>query len=71
MGERWEGLTEREREVLHLVAEGRSNREIAGILHVSENTVERHVSSILGKLGLGSRTEAAIWVVKNGLVETG
>jgi DNA-binding NarL/FixJ family response regulator len=53
------GLTEREREVLRLVALGRSNREIAGELFISPKTASVHVSNILGKLGVGTRTEAA------------
>ena len=53
------GLTARELEVLRLVAAGRSNRDIAGELFISVKTVSVHVSNILGKLGVASRTEAA------------
>ncbi|MGB6456682.1 MAG: response regulator transcription factor, partial [Streptosporangiaceae bacterium] len=53
------GLTAREMEVLRLVSAGRSNREIAAELYISGKTVSVHVSSILGKLGAASRTEAA------------
>ena len=67
VGQKWESLTEREREVLALVAEGRSNREIAAALRISEKTVETHIGRILQKLGLTSRTEAALWAVQNGL----
>jgi DNA-binding NarL/FixJ family response regulator len=62
-----EDLTPREREVLGLVAEGASNRQIAETLVVSERTARTHVSSILSKLGLVSRTQAALWAVKERL----
>jgi RNA polymerase sigma factor (sigma-70 family) len=65
--ELWERLTEREREVLALVAEGKSNKEIAQALKVTERTVEFHVSNILSKLGLTSRVEAAVWAKEHGL----
>lgn len=57
-------LTPREREVLALVAEGASNRQIAQRLIVSERTARTHVSAILSKLGLVSRTQAALWAVR-------
>jgi DNA-binding NarL/FixJ family response regulator len=60
-------LTRREREVLGLVAQGASNREIADTLVVSERTARTHVSAILRKLGLVSRTQAALWAVSEGL----
>ncbi|WP_327298400.1 MULTISPECIES: response regulator transcription factor [unclassified Streptomyces] len=59
-------LTEREREVLGLIADGRSNREIARALVLSEKTVKTHVSNILMKLDLADRTQAALWAVRNG-----
>ena len=62
-----EPLTPREREVLVLVAEGRANKEIARRLGIGERTVRTHVSSILGKLGLVSRTQAALYAVREGL----
>jgi DNA-binding NarL/FixJ family response regulator len=62
-------LTEREREVLTEIAGGRSNREIARALVVSEKTVKTHVSNILMKLGLQDRTQAALYAVRHGLVE--
>ncbi|MFJ3539995.1 response regulator [Streptomyces sp. NPDC090109] len=60
-------LTEREREVLDLIADGRSNREIARALVLSEKTVKTHVSNILMKLDLADRTQAALWAVRHGL----
>jgi len=60
-------LTEREREVLVLLAEGRSNKEIARHLHVSSRTVQGHVGHVLGKLGMVSRTQAAIYATRCGL----
>jgi DNA-binding NarL/FixJ family response regulator len=62
------GLTDREVEVLRLVARGRANKEIARELTIVEKTVKTHVSSILAKLGLQSRTQAALFAVKHGLV---
>ena len=61
-------LTARESEVLALIADGRSNREIARDLILSEKTVKTHVSSILVKLGLADRTQAALYAVRSGLV---
>ena len=58
-------LTGREREVLAQIAEGRSNREIARLLGVSEKTVKTHVSSVLGKLGVADRTQAALYAVRH------
>jgi len=61
------GLTPREREVLRLVAQGRTNREIAATLFVSHRTASTHVANILGKLDVSSRTEATAWAVREGL----
>ncbi|MEX2986286.1 response regulator [Streptomyces sp. C36] len=60
-------LTDREREVLALIADGRSNREIARALVLSEKTVKTHVSNILMKLDLADRTQAALWAVRHGI----
>ena len=57
-------LTAREREVLALLADGRSNREIARVLSVSEKTVKTHVSAVLAKLGVADRTQAAVFAVR-------
>ena len=62
------GLTEREVEVLQLVARGRSNPEIAATLVISEKTVARHLSNIFTKLDVGSRTAAAAFAFENRLV---
>jgi DNA-binding NarL/FixJ family response regulator len=64
---RGSSLTEREREVLALIADGRSNREIARALVLSEKTVKTHVSNILMKLDLADRTQAALWAVRHGM----
>ena len=62
-------LTEREREVLMLVSEGATNREIAGRLVISEHTVSFHVSHILAKLHLKNRAQAAAYAIRSGLVQ--
>jgi NarL family two-component system response regulator LiaR len=63
-----EELTERESEVLKLVARGKANKQIASDLFVEEKTVKAHVASILRKLGVQSRTQAALHAVRTGLV---
>jgi NarL family two-component system response regulator LiaR len=70
-GRRGEGevLTKREREVLALIAHGLANKLIARELGVSEKTVKTHVGHILGKLGLTDRTQAALYAVREGLVD--
>jgi NarL family two-component system response regulator LiaR len=65
-----EPLSERELEVLELVAEGLSNQEIARGLVISERTVRNHVGSILAKLHLANRTQAALYAVRSGLAKT-
>lgn len=62
-------LTDRELEVLKLVAQGMSNREIAGELYISENTVKNHVRNILEKLHLHSRMEAVVYAVREKLLD--
>jgi NarL family two-component system response regulator LiaR len=62
-------LSEREAEVLRLIADGRSNTDIAERLVISEHTVKRHVSNILSKLHLEDRTQAAVYAWRSGLVE--
>jgi NarL family two-component system response regulator LiaR len=64
-----EELTEREVEVLSLVAQGLSNQEIADQLIVSERTVRKHVSNILGKLHLANRTQAALYAIQTGIAK--
>ncbi|WP_242248375.1 response regulator transcription factor [Bacillus cereus group sp. BfR-BA-01523] len=61
-------LTARENEVLQLLAKGMSNKEIASVLVITEKTVKAHMSSILSKLHLSDRTQAALYAVKNGIV---
>lgn len=64
-----EKLTERETEVLRLVAQGLANKEIASALNIGDKTVKTHISNILSKLGLASRTQAALYAARIGLVE--
>lgn len=66
-GSSTESLTDRERQVLALVAEGASNKAIGTVLSISERTARTHVSNILMKLGLASRTQAALWAIREGL----
>ena len=62
-------LTEREDHVVKLIAEGHTSREIARLLSISVNTVERHRENVLSKLGLRDRTELTRYAIRNGLIE--
>jgi NarL family two-component system response regulator LiaR len=64
-----ESLTEREMEVLCLIAQGKSNQEAADVLFIGIKTIKFHVTNILAKLGVEDRTQAAIYAFKNGLVQ--
>lgn len=64
-------LTEREREVLKLLATGRSNSELAAHLYLGEGTIKTHVSNVLTKLGLRDRMQAVVFAYESGLVEPG
>jgi DNA-binding NarL/FixJ family response regulator len=61
-------LTQRERQVLELLVAGLSNRQIADMINLSENTTRKHLRNILEKLHLNNRVEAAVYAVKQGLV---
>jgi len=66
-----EPLTDRERDVIRLLGQGMSNKEIGSALFITERTARTYVSNILGKLGLASRTQAALWAVEHKLAEPG
>jgi DNA-binding NarL/FixJ family response regulator len=59
-------LTKREAEILRLIADGRSNKEIALALHLTEGTIKGYVSTIFDKLGVADRTQAALYAIKHG-----
>jgi DNA-binding NarL/FixJ family response regulator len=65
--ERADLLTERERSILHMLALGSTNQEISDMLAISVGTVKNHISSILGKLDVRDRTQAALWAVQHGI----
>ena len=67
--QKFSDLTKREREVLQLIANGLSNKEIAGTLHLTEGTVKGYVSAILAKLNVADRTQAALYAVKHNLTD--
>jgi DNA-binding NarL/FixJ family response regulator len=62
----YEALTEREQDVLRLLAEGKTNKEIAEVLIISDRTVQTHLSNIFSKMGVGTRTEAVLEAIKRG-----
>lgn len=62
-----EQLTDRERDVLRLLGQGYSNKEVGETLYITEGTAKNHVSSVIEKLGLRDRTQAALWAVRHGL----
>ena len=64
-----EPLTDREKDVLNLLGQGMSNKEIGAALFITERTARTYVSNILGKLGLASRTQAALYAVEHRLVD--
>ena len=68
--EKFGGLTAREREVAALIAQGKSNREIAEMLVLSERTIEGHVGNILNKLDFSARSQIAVWSVQKGLIQS-
>lgn len=69
VSEGMDALTPREKEVLGMIAVGKSNKEISDEFYITEKTVKTHVSNILGKLNVSARTQAAIYAIKHGLVE--
>lgn len=69
VGERWQSLTARERQVLAVMSRGWSNKKIAHELGIEERTVETHVGNLLGKLNVASRAEAIAWAWQHGVIE--
>jgi non-specific serine/threonine protein kinase len=67
--DRWSGLSEREREVAALIAQGLTNKQIAERLFIATGTAERHVANILGKLDMSNRAQVAAWVADRGLLK--
>ena len=65
-GNKWESLSNREREVLQKLTEGEDNNAIAASLEIKNNTVEKHLTNVYKKLGVTSRTEAAVWWLEKG-----
>ncbi|MFP4345415.1 MAG: response regulator [Anaerolineales bacterium] len=71
VGARWEELSAREREILVLLAQGQTSKEIAEAMVITENTVRTHIGNLLGKLEVDSREAAIAWAWKHGFVEEG
>ena len=67
---RWDTVTQREREVLKLLAEGHTNKDIGDFLHISVKTVEKHRANLIGKLDLHNIAQLTAYAIENGLVET-
>jgi len=67
---RWDTVTQREREVLKLLAEGYTNKDIGDFLHISVKTVEKHRANLIGKLDLHNIAQLTAYAIENGLVET-
>ena len=65
------GLTQRERQVLALVGQGRSNQEIAELLVIAESTAKTHVKRILAKVGARDRAQAVVFAYESGLIDAG
>jgi len=65
----FDGLTARERDIATLIAQGKSNKEIADVLSLSNRTVEAHISKVLSKLSFSSRSQIAVWAVEKGLLK--
>jgi DNA-binding NarL/FixJ family response regulator len=66
IGKKMESLTNREREILRLVSEGKENKEMARTLRVTMRTIEKHLGNVYEKLGVKSKIEAVLWWIKNG-----
>ena len=64
-----DSLTKRKLEILKLIAQGLLNKEIAAMLNISERTVKNHISNIFKKIDVSDRTQAAVFAIKNGIVE--
>lgn len=66
---RWDTVTQREKEVLKLLSEGYTNKDIAGFLHISVKTVEKHRSNLIGKLDLHNIAQLTAFAIEKGLIE--